>query len=93
MNLVIIEAIGKIKTVELLAKNKWGKDTRVLATGGYLYTLPDDNVGIDPYTFRANDDRRTKHSHFFEKELIKYSQQYGATGHHFLLMTDKEIGN
>ena len=90
MNLVIIEAIGKIKTVELLAKNKWGKDTRVLATGGYLYTLPDDNVGIDPYTFRANDDRRTKHSYFFEKELVKYSQQYGAAGHHFLLMTDPD---
>ena len=71
MRIIIIEAIGKLKTVEYAAKQRWGKDISVLATGGYIWTFPNDAIGIDPATLRPNADEKQKTADFLNKPLQK----------------------
>lgn len=90
MRIIIIEAIGKLKTVEYAAKQRWGKDISVLATGGYIWTFPNDAIGIDPNTLRPNADEKTKNGRFFEQALTKVVATYQNQIDEVLLMTDPD---
>lgn len=90
MRIIIIEAIGKLKTVEYAAKQRWGKDTRVLATGGYIWTFPNDAIGIDPDTLRPNKDQKTKNGQYFERALTKVVAAYQNQIDDVMLMTDPD---
>ena len=90
MRIIIIEAIGKLKTVEYAAKQRWGKDISVLATGGYIWTFPNDAIGIDPTTLRPNADEKTKNGRFFEQALTKVVSAYQNQIDEIFLMTDPD---
>ena len=90
MRIIIIEAIGKLKTVEYAAKQRWGKDISVLATGGYIWTFPNDAIGIDPATLRPNADEKTKNGRFFEQALTKVVSAYQNQIDEIFLMTDPD---
>lgn len=90
MRIIIIEAIGKLKTVEYAAKQRWGKDTSVLATGGYIWTFPNDAIGIDPDTLRPNADEKTKNGRYFERALTKVVAAYQNQIDDIMLMTDPD---
>lgn len=90
MRIIIIEAIGKLKTVEYAAKQRWGKDIAVLATGGYIWTFPNDSIGIDPTTLRPNADEKTKNGRYFERGLAKLVATYQNQIDEVMLMTDPD---
>ena len=90
MRIIIIEAIGKLKTVEYAAKQRWGKDIRVLATGGYIWTFPNDAIGIDPDTLRPNADKKTSNGQYFERALSKVVGAYPNQIDDVMLMTDPD---
>lgn len=90
MRIIIIEAIGKLKAVEYAAKQRWGKDVSVLATGGYIWTFPNDSIGIDPNTLRPNADEKTKNGRYFEAALSKIVATYQNRIDEVMLMTDPD---
>ena len=90
MRIIIIEAIGKLKAVEYAAKQRWGKDISVLATGGYIWTFPNDAIGIDPDTLRPNSDQKTKNGQYFERALTKVVATYQNQIDDIMLITDPD---
>lgn len=90
MRIIIIEAIGKLKAVQYAAKQRWGKDISVLATGGYIWTFPNDAIGIDPDTLRPNADQKTKNGQYFERALTKVVAAYQNQIDDVMLMTDPD---
>ena len=90
MKLVIIEAIGKIKTVQSATKHIWGRDTQVLATGGYIWTFPNDSIGIDAATLRPNADEQTSKGKYFEREVSRTIGTYREQLDEVILMTDPD---
>lgn len=90
MRIIIIEAIGKLKTVEYAAKQRWGKDVSVLATGGYIWTFPNNAIGIDPNTLRPNADEKTANGRYFERALTKVIASYQNQIDEIMLMTDPD---
>jgi DNA topoisomerase IA len=90
MRIIIIEAIGKLKTVEYASKQRWGKNISVLATGGYIWTFPNNTIGIDPDTLRPNADKKTKNGQYFEQALTKIVAAYQNQIDDVILMTDPD---
>ena len=90
MKLVIIEAIGKIKTVQDAARQIWGRDTQVLATGGYIWTFPNESIGIDANTLRPNADVQTTKGKFFEHAVSMTIGAYKDQLDEVILMTDPD---
>lgn len=90
MRIIIIEAIGKINTVKHAAKQRWGKDIAVLATGGYIWTFPNKSIGIDAKTLRPNADEKTKSGKYFEQALTKVIATYRNHIDEVILLTDPD---
>ena len=90
MHLVIIEAIGKLDTVRRAAQQRWGKDTAVFATGGYIWTFPNDRIGIDPHTLVPTADLKTTNGKIFESKVGAFLEAQGSVLDKVILLTDPD---
>ena len=78
--LIIIEAPGKIETVKKAVRPIWGFDCDVIATGGYLSTLSNTDIGVDFNSFLPVNMVPTESAIYFNQKLQKWRQQYGKKG-------------